>query len=66
MELSLKGKVALVTGGSRGIGYAIARAYADAGATVMLTSRKADVLEEAATGGESEFGGRVVVEHGGS
>jgi len=48
MELRLDGKVALVTGASRGIGKAIAAAYADAGAKVMLTSRKAEGLEKAA------------------
>jgi NAD(P)-dependent dehydrogenase (short-subunit alcohol dehydrogenase family) len=45
MEISLKGKVALVTGASRGIGKAIAKAYVDAGASVMLTSRKQDALD---------------------
>lgn len=48
MELRLDGKVALVTGASRGIGLATAKAYSDAGAKVMLTSRKLDALEEAA------------------
>ncbi len=48
VQQSLEGKVAVVTGGSRGIGKAIAAAYADAGARVMITSRKADVCEEAA------------------
>jgi len=38
--LSLKGKVALVTGGSRGIGEAIALTLADAGADVIVASRK--------------------------
>lgn len=50
MELRLDGKVALVTGGSRGIGLATARRMAEAGARVMITSRKADALEAAAAG----------------
>jgi NAD(P)-dependent dehydrogenase (short-subunit alcohol dehydrogenase family) len=48
MQISLEGKVALVTGASRGIGKAISAAFAGAGADVMLSSRKQDALEEAA------------------
>jgi gluconate 5-dehydrogenase len=44
----LTGKAALVTGGSRGLGLQIAEALGEAGAKIMLTSRKAADLEEAA------------------
>lgn len=44
----LAGKVVLVTGGSRGIGKAIALAMAQAGANVLITSRKAEACEQAA------------------
>ena len=44
----LKGQVALVTGGSRGLGLQMAEALGEAGAKVMLTARKANELEQAA------------------
>lgn len=45
---SIKGKTALITGGSRGIGLMMARGYVQAGATVYISSRKADVCEQVA------------------
>ncbi|WP_406691579.1 glucose 1-dehydrogenase [Saccharopolyspora sp. ID03-671] len=43
----LQGEVAVVTGGSSGIGLAIARAFRDEGATVFITGRRKEVLDEA-------------------
>ncbi len=47
-NFDLTGKVAVITGASRGIGAAIALAYARAGASVVLSSRKQPALDEAA------------------
>ena len=45
MELSMKGRNALVTGASLGIGLAIARSFAEAGANVAITARRSEPLE---------------------
>jgi NAD(P)-dependent dehydrogenase (short-subunit alcohol dehydrogenase family) len=48
MKRKLDGKVAVVTGASSGVGRAIARAYAEAGANVALIARNGEALENAA------------------
>jgi NAD(P)-dependent dehydrogenase (short-subunit alcohol dehydrogenase family) len=55
---SIRGKVALVTGGSRGIGLMIARGYVAAGVTVYISSRSAEVCD--AVAGELSSIGRCV------
>ncbi len=57
----LTGKVAIVTGASRGIGYEIAKTYAAAGAKVVLVSRKEADLDAAAFRIAQETGGELFV-----
>lgn len=60
MDLGLRGKVAVITGGSEGIGFATAHRLASEGVAVAISARRPDVLERARARIESETGGRVV------
>ncbi len=57
---SIEGKVALVTGGSRGIGEMIAAGFLANGAKVYISSRKADACDAAAERLMKEFGGECI------
>jgi NAD(P)-dependent dehydrogenase (short-subunit alcohol dehydrogenase family) len=60
MDLGLTGKVAIVTGGSRGIGRAIARELALEGVDVAICARQRQALDEAAKALSQETGRRVI------
>jgi len=60
MHLGLTGKVAMVAGASRGLGYAVARALAAEGALVSMSSRDADGISAAAQKIQKETGGTVL------
>lgn len=59
MDVRLDSRVALITGGSRGLGYAMARQFALSGAAVAIVARRADVLEEARATIAHETGRRI-------
>ncbi len=60
MEVRLDGRRALITGGSKGLGLAMATLFAASGADVAIVARRPDVLEEAARAIKPTGGGRVV------
>jgi NAD(P)-dependent dehydrogenase (short-subunit alcohol dehydrogenase family) len=57
---SLDGKVAVVTGSTKGIGKAMARGLAAAGALVVVSSRKQDLCDDVAQELQDETGGKVI------
>src|SRR4051794_34290064 len=59
-HFDLTGKVIVVTGGSRGLGRAMARAFAEHGADVVIASRKLDACEHVAADLRSTWGGRAL------
>ena len=60
MDLQLRGKIALITGSSRGLGYATALELAKEGARVAINARNDNALEEAATQIKDETGAEVL------
>jgi NAD(P)-dependent dehydrogenase (short-subunit alcohol dehydrogenase family) len=60
MEISLKGRSAIVTGGSKGIGFAIARRFATDGADLAIVARGRDALDEAVKTIQASAKGRVI------
>jgi 3-oxoacyl-[acyl-carrier protein] reductase len=64
MDLGLAGKVAIVNGGSQGIGYAIARLLAEEGSRVAITARRAPELHAAAERIRSETSADIIAIQG--
>ncbi len=60
MEISLKGRCAIVTGGSKGIGYAIATRFANSGADIAILARGREALDEAVGAIKKKTNGKVV------
>ena len=66
MDLTLRGKVALVTGSSRGIGLVTAKAFAAEGCRVMLSARSTEQLRETEKGLRATGAGALAVQGGGT
>lgn len=64
MDVRLDGRCALITGGSRGLGRAMATKFAESGADVALMARRSDELEEARSAIEASSGQRVFAYQG--
>lgn len=59
----LKGRVALITGGTSGIGFAMAREFCDSGARVIITGRSQDRIDAALTGLKSDQSYGIVLDN---
>ena len=59
-RFDLTGKVVVVTGGSRGLGLAMVRAFAEHGADVVIASRKREACERVAADVREQFGCRAL------
>ena len=57
---TLKGKTIIVTGGGTGLGRSMGKYFLELGAKLVITSRKLDILQQAARELESETGGQVL------
>jgi 3-oxoacyl-[acyl-carrier protein] reductase len=64
MEITLAGRAAIVTGGSKGIGFAVATRFASSGADVAIIARGREALEQAANAIRSAGTGRVLAVSG--
>src|SRR5262245_44087354 len=60
MEISLSGRSAIVTGGSKGIGFAVASRFAGSGADVAIVARRRDALGEPVEAIKAKTNGRVI------
>lgn len=60
MQVTMNGRNALITGGSLGIGRAIASRFVESGGNVAIVARRADVLEEAKAEIQKAGGGKVI------
>jgi NAD(P)-dependent dehydrogenase (short-subunit alcohol dehydrogenase family) len=60
MEINLKGRTAIVTGGSKGIGYAVATRFANSGADVAILARGREALDQAVDAIRSKTNAKIV------